>query len=363
MLIYFRVDASLLIGTGHVMRCLSLAEQLREEGNEVGFICRELQGNLINYIKSKGYVVHILLNLTETQSLQSAYRSSYEEWLGVPWLTDAEQTIAQLKQQKKQIDWLIIDHYALDGDYEKTIQPFVRKILVIDDLANRKHACSILLDHNYFDPLTSRYEDLVDSQCQLILGPNYALLRKEFQIKQPAARVRDGRIRNVLVSFGGVDLTGETMKTLQAIWPFAQQGLNVNVLLGKMNPHSKEIMEFCRTMPRCSAYGHVENMRALMEKADLAIGAGGTSTWERCSLGLPSLVITTAENQEGITDHISRTGAIGYLGRSNEVTSWMIHERVKQMMTHPEQCREMSVHAAQLVDGLGVQRISKELSK
>jgi UDP-2,4-diacetamido-2,4,6-trideoxy-beta-L-altropyranose hydrolase len=153
------------------------------------------------------------------------------------------------------------------------------------------------------------------------------------------------------------------MKTLQALWPFTQQGLVIHVLLGKMNPHNAAIMDFCHKMPHCTAYEHVENMRELMETADLAIGAGGTTTWERCCLGLPSLVITTAHNQEGLTEHVTRTGAAGYLGKSSEVTSWIIHERVKQMMTHPELCREMSARASQLVDGLGIPRICKELRK
>jgi UDP-2,4-diacetamido-2,4,6-trideoxy-beta-L-altropyranose hydrolase len=349
------------------MRCLSLAEQLRDEGNEIGFIGREHQGNLMNYIKSKGFTLYTIMNPLGKTSLQDSIYPTYEEWLGVPWQTDAEETIARLmivkKLAKKPIDWLVIDHYSLDAGYEKAMRPHVRKILVIDDLANRKHDCDLLLDHNYFDHMTSRYEGLVDRQCQLIVGPNYALLRKEFQAAQSTSRIRDGHIRNVLVSFGGVDLTGETMKTLQALWPLAQQGLSINVLLGKMNPHNTEIMDFCREMPRCSAYEHVENIRELMGKADLAIGAGGTTTWERCCLGVPSLVITTAQNQESLTEHITRTGAIGFLGKSNEVTSWMIHERVKQMMTHPELCLEMSARASKLVDGFGIQRIIKELSK
>jgi UDP-2,4-diacetamido-2,4,6-trideoxy-beta-L-altropyranose hydrolase len=153
------------------------------------------------------------------------------------------------------------------------------------------------------------------------------------------------------------------MKTLQALWPFAQHGLAVDVIVGKLNPNSAAILEFCRKMPHCTAYEHVENMTELMEKADLAIGAGGTMTWERCCLGLPSLVITTAHNQEGLTEQINRTGAIRFLGKSNQVTSWMIHEHVKQMMLNPALCREMSSCASSLVDGLGTERISKEMSK
>jgi UDP-2,4-diacetamido-2,4,6-trideoxy-beta-L-altropyranose hydrolase len=363
MLIYFRVDASLLIGTDHVMRCLSLAEQLHDEGNDIGFLCREQPGDLIDYIKSKGYTVHTLLNPVDKASDPNSDNPRYGEWLGVPWQVDAEQTLDQLQILAKPVDWLILDHYALDAQYEKTLRPHVRKILVIDDLANRKHDCDVLLDHNYFDNMTSRYEGLVNKQCQLVVGPTYALLRKEFQTALSTNRIRDGRIRNVLVSFGSVDITGETMKTLQALWPFAQQGLTVNVLLGKMNPHNAAIMEFCSEMPHCTAYEHLEKTRELMERADLAIGAGGTTTWERCCLGLPSLVISTSQNHEDLSEHITRTGTIGFLGKSNKVTSWIIHERVKQMMTHPEQCREMSARASQLVDGLGIQRISKELSK
>jgi UDP-2,4-diacetamido-2,4,6-trideoxy-beta-L-altropyranose hydrolase len=363
MLIYFRVDASLLIGTDHVIRCLSLAEQLHDEGNVIGFLCREQQGDLIDYIKSKGYTVHSLLNPVDQSSEPNSNNPLYEELLSVPWRLDADQTLDQLQMLEKPVDWLVLDHYALDAQYEKTLRPHVRKILVIDDLANRNHDCDVLLDHNYFDNMISRYEGLVNKWCQLVVGPTYALLRKEFQAVQSTARIRDGRIRNVLVSFSSVDITGETMKTLQALWPFAQQGLTVNVLLGKMNPHNAAIMEFCSEMPHCTAYDHLENTRELMERADLAIGASGTMTLERCSLGLPSLVISTTQNQEDFTEHLTRTGAIGFLGKSNKVTAWIIHERVKQMMTHPERCREMSTCASQLVDGLGIQRISKELSK
>jgi UDP-2,4-diacetamido-2,4,6-trideoxy-beta-L-altropyranose hydrolase len=346
------------------MRCLSLAEHLRKNGCDVRFICRDHEGNLVDYIQSKGYQTHKLI--TPSSERIGQYQESplyHASWLVVPWQMDAEQTIAHLQDESEPIDWLIIDHYAIDAAYEAAIRPYVSKIMVIDDLADRKHDCDLLLDQNYDNTSKNKYINLVPQACAIFVGPDYALLREEFRIARGAMKRRDGRIRAVLVSFGGVDITGETIKVLQALLPLVMKGLKLEVILGKMNPNTAAIIAFCRQMPHCRYYEHVENMTALMAEADLAIGSGGMTTWERCTLGLPSIVITTAHNQEKSTERVAKIGAIHYLGKSADITPSLIYGKVVQLMNDPPECLDMSSRAYELVDGLGLIRISEELRR
>lgn len=363
MLIYIRADASFQIGTGHVMRCLALADQLRKQGDTIRFLCRNHQGNLVSFIRNKGYSAYLLNDNSEDNLYSYSGKPQHEQWLGVPWQVDADQTVERLQEAEESIDWLIIDHYGLDEKYEKKLRFYVKNIMVIDDLADRQHDCDLLLDHNYYIDRETRYDGLVPSECRILTGSNFALLREEFHTARKALHQRDGSIRSLLLSFGGVDLTGETLKALRATEQLAHEGLRVKVILGKMNPNASSIIEFCGQMPNCSYYEHVDNMTKHMIEADLAIGSGGTTTWERCCLGLPSLVVTTAYNQERLSEHISQTGAIFYLGTSNEVTSQLIHDQVRRMMQNRSLCLDMSSRASTLVDGLGTKRIAKELSR
>jgi UDP-2,4-diacetamido-2,4,6-trideoxy-beta-L-altropyranose hydrolase len=363
MLVYVRADASLQIGTGHVMRCLALADQLRKQGVEVRFLCRDHEGNLIHYIKNKGYQAFLLHSESGYIIPSSSGQPLHEHWLGVSWQLDAEQTVEQLQAAEKSVDWLIVDHYALDGRYETRVRPYVGQVMVIDDLADRPHDADLLLDQNYFSDTSGRYDRLVPAGCRMLTGPAYALLRGEFREAKLSAAPRKGLVRTLLLSFGGVDLTEETMKALSAVEPLVRQGLRVEVILGKMNPNASSILSFCRQMPNCTAYEHVERVTELMAKADLAVGAGGTTTWERCCMGLPSIVITTASNQERFIEHTAQTRAIVYLGPSSSVTSGAIYDQVQLMMNSRRLCLDISSRASLLVDGLGTQRVIKELNR
>ncbi|MBP1993971.1 UDP-2,4-diacetamido-2,4,6-trideoxy-beta-L-altropyranose hydrolase [Paenibacillus eucommiae] len=376
MLVYFRADASLQIGSGHIMRCLSLAEQLRKQGADVLFLCRDLEGNLAVYLTGKGY--HVVMLPAQNESGTKAenlgsdinpaerfYTGSppHESWLGVPWSVDRDQTIVRLQEETRKVDWFIIDHYALDAKYEQAIRPYIGKLMVIDDLADRDHACDLLLDHNYYADMGSRYEGWLPGSCRTLLGPSYALLRLEFREAKASAVRRDGQVRNILLSFGGVDLTNETLKALYALQPLVRHDMQIEVILGKLNPHAEAVAELCQQIPGCRVYVNVDNMTEFMAGVDLAIGAGGTTTWERCCLGLPSVIITTAGNQERLTEHIARTDAICYLGKSDEVTPPQIREAVERIMRSPQAYLHMSACAAALVDGLGTERVVKVLKE
>ena len=320
--IVFRVDSSTQIGSGHLMRCLTLANQLKSKA-EILFISRNLEGNLKYSIAQSGFKnIELLPANNQTELL------GYEKWLTVKPEQDAKEVKEILKNLDTEL--LVVDSYAIDENWEKIIRPYVKKIMVIDDLANRKHDCDILLDQNYYADMNDRYNGLVSDKCKLLLGPTYALLREEFYIEKKKQRQRDGRIKNILVFFGGSDLTNETMKTLRALVALDREDITVNVVVGGSNQYKDAVKEFCQRYQWMNYYCQINNMAEMMNQADLAIGAGGTTTWERCFLGLPAIVIAVAENQVKIAEDCARSGFIEYLGLNAFVSEELIINSINQ---------------------------------
>ncbi|WP_229711320.1 UDP-2,4-diacetamido-2,4,6-trideoxy-beta-L-altropyranose hydrolase [Pectinatus frisingensis] len=315
MVIVFRVDSSIQIGSGHLMRCLTLAGQLQKKSNaNIIFICRNLEGNLSNLVKTHGYKL-ILLPAVD---IFVSKLDGYAKWLTVSQDYDAYETMQQLKDLSP-VDYIVVDSYAIDKKWEIQIRPYVNKIMVIDDLANRKHDCDILLDQNFYLDNDIRYIGMVPQKCKMLLGPRYALLRDEFHQVKNKMRIRDGSIKNILIFFGGSDLTNETMKALKAIALLRNKDITVNVITGENNSHNNEIEKYCTQYDNIHYYCQVDNMAEFMNEADIAIGAGGTTTWERCFLGLPAIVIAVAENQVKICEDCAKEGFIIYLGYYIEV--------------------------------------------
>lgn len=319
MRIAIRVDSSTAIGSGHLMRCLTLAERMRKEKNaEVHFISRDLEGHLHGKVKDAGFVLHVLPRHPLNQNLDG-----YVAWLTVPQDVDAVETKAVLRELGK-VDCLAVDNYALDIDWEREMRPLTDKIFVIDDLANRKHDCDILLDQNFYLDKEKRYVGLVPEDCKLLLGPRHALLREEFYEARKHLRQRDGILRNILVFYGGSDLTNETMKTLHALQVFHEMHpeIMVDVIVGGSNPHREKIKSFCDEpdLKKWICYHlPVDNMAEYMARADLMLGAGGTTTWERCFLELPAIVTAIADNQVQIAEDCATAGYITYLGCAAEI--------------------------------------------
>lgn len=338
MNIFFRVDSSYEMGTGHVMRCLTLANELEKRSARVSFICRDLPGNLANYMMNKGYPVFLL-----------PFRSdrTNASWLQVDWQTDAMET-AEILIASPPVDCLIIDHYGIDQSWETFIEENVTKIVVIDDLANRPHQCSIVIDQNCSDA-EDRYKDLVPKSCVKLVGTSYAIYRPEFRLAKKQLADRDGRINRILVFFGGTDPTNETLKTLQALSGFRFSGLHIDVVVGEMNKNKHIVRQMCRHMPNVFFHCQIDYMAVLMRKAGLSIGAGGSSTWERCYLGLPSLLIITADNQMEITKLVHERGAACCLGVSAEVTTKRIENGINTMLANPLLVKEMSEKALELM--------------
>jgi len=338
MNIVIRTDASIKIGTGHVMRCLTLANQLKRHGVEVTFVCRNLEGHSISYLREQGMEVSIL--------------QSYE----VQWKLDAEETIAIIKEMDNEADLVIVDHYGLDGRWEKELRHYTRQIMVIDDLADRSHDCDLLLDQNYYLNMKERYIGLVPDHCVQMLGPDYVLLRDEFLQVANEPRERTGQINNILVFFGGTDPTEETIKALEAIKELNITEIEINVVVGASNPKCHEIELMCEEMENTNFHCQVSNMAELMWKADLAIGAGGSTAWERCLVGLPSLTVVLAENQFELTRTVANQGATIYLGESSELAKESYRKAIIKSIQNPNYLKKMAARCKEIVD---LQKVEK----
>jgi UDP-2,4-diacetamido-2,4,6-trideoxy-beta-L-altropyranose hydrolase len=349
VLVCIRTDASLEIGSGHVMRCLTLAAALRARGARVQFLCRDLPGNLCGLIESRQFSV---LRLAANRHARSQASPDME------WEDDAAQSVALLSGLAP-VNWLVVDHYGLDARWENALRASVDRIMVIDDLANRAHHCDLLLDQNYYVDPALRYPDLLAPGCRQLLGPTYALLRPEFGAARAARGARDGQVRRLMVFFGASDLGNDTMKAVLAIRQ-AAPALLLDVVVGVNNPHRKAIHAATAQMAGARCHEHAD-MAALMSAADLYVGAAGTTTWERCCMGLPSLVITVAANQEQAVAALDSLGVLKSLGASGRVSQDALAMAIADALASPGQLAESGRRAMALVDGQGTLRCSDAL--
>lgn len=357
MMVAFRVDASTKIGTGHVMRCLTLAEELRKRNCKVRFICRAHPGHMADKISSKGFQLSLLPAPNEAYEVASG-QNDYADWLGVKQEEDARQTLKAL--ENKNPDWLIVDHYSLDARWEKTLRKYADQIMVVDDLANREHDCDLLLDQNYFREPEKRYKGFLPEHCDTLLCPKYALLRPAFCQARKFCRMRGNVISRVLVYFGGNDPDNLTGLALEALSDKNLNHLLVDAVIGPNNPHQEKLENLVEQRPGTRLHVQPENFTELMLRADLCIGAGGTTTWERLCLGLPSLVITVAENQEEFTKDLDKDGYVKWLGRKQDVSLAKIKSCLQAEVDKP-QSDELFSNSPLPVDGLGVMRVAEKI--
>ena len=326
----FRVDSSSLIGAGHVVRCLSLATALREHGAECMFVCRNLDGNLMPLIREKGFS-GVLLPGTD----------------GIPgWAKDAEETKAAITGRS--MDWVVVDHYGLDAAWEQFLRQTGARLLAIDDIANRPHDCDLLLDQNLPDK-TAAYRKLVPETCGMMIGPHYALLDRSYSEARPSARQRSGPVKRVLVYFGG-GRHGALMKSvLEAI-----SHINPDIVVDAVIGQSDTVIP-TDALANLRYHAKLPTLAPLMAEADLAIGASGTSNWERCCLGLPSAVVTVAENQEPVAEALERSGIVVNLGRAEHLGTEDFVALLSPLLTEPLDAG-WSDRCHALVDGEGARR-------
>jgi len=358
MNIVIRVDAGMQIGTGHIMRCLTLAEELHRRNVHVQFICRAHPGHLGNMVSSKGFSITLLP--APIQSVETLQKNDiYAEWLGVSQKEDAMQTIAALTPRK--IDWLIVDHYGLDHEWETILRPYTHKIMIIDDIANRKHVCDLLLDQNFSQKLEERYSGLIPLHCNLLLGPRYALLKPEYAEYRKIQTPRNGKIDKILIFMGGSDNVNLTGKVLELLSIPELIHIEVDVVLGENNPHRNEILQQAKNRPNTIVYNARPHLADLMAQADLAIGAGGVTTWERMCLGVPTLVISIADNQKPACQALSDAGFINYVCDWKDIGHINIKEYILSLLEMEDILRFQSVVSQTLVDGRGAVRVTESL--
>ena len=345
MKVTFRVDASLKIGTGHVMRCLTLAQVLKENGANVEFICRLYEGNLIDKIRLNGFNVH---ELESPEGGEVDNKLAHFHWLGETQQQDADDCINILKVEK--IDWLIVDNYGLDRDWQRNLKPYYEKLMVIDDLADRQFDCNMLLNQN-LGIQKENYKNKVPNNCELLLGCDYALLRLEFAELREKALEKRGKaktIKNILISMGGSDVNNITYDILQNI----DNSFNIVVVLGKKSPHNK-MLENYAINKNIEVVIDANNMAELILDADLSIGAGGSTSWERCCLGLPTLLYIAADNQRLIAENLEKMGSVKIvknLGKDLQV-----------IVNNSSLWKSMSKNASTICDGLGANKVAKYL--
>lgn len=314
------------------MRCLSLAGVMATNGWNV-----------------------IFCGLAQTLEIVPALSQSSYGWQTLETADSAMELATHIPQG---CDLLVVDHYNLDQAFEHSCRDFARRILVIDDLANRAHDCDFVLDQTYGRSIED-YLPLVPQHCQQLIGPDFSLLRAQFSQARKHALKRRGanmKLDRVLISFGATDSHNLTERSLLALEQTAFEG-NADVILGPQTPHLESVRAIAAQSPfDVTVHGAVEDMAALMTQADLAIGAGGTTSWERCCLGLPSLIVIVADNQSLITRELDKAGAATSVGWHETVTVNDIAGKISAFQLDLQSLKIMSDKAAAICDGLGAQR-------
>ena len=346
-----RVDASDEIGTGHFMRCLALADGLKARGARVRFVSRHALQHLLGLATDSG---HECVSIGSPAEPMVAGGLEHAAWLGTSQQADARDTRKALAGGDW--DWLVVDHYALDARWESALRGSARRILAIDDIADRAHDCDLLLDQNLHPDAERRYAGRTPEHCRRLLGPRYALLREEFARLRAGTAPRDGRVRRVLVFFGGVDAAGHTRAAIEALAGLVGRKLQVDVVVGAQNEQRGQIEA------RCAALGfacHVQTARMaeLMAAADLALGAGGSASWERCCLGLPALALAVADNQKELVEDAALAGLLC----APTLEAAPLADHLRGLLDHPLLLRAMSRNGMQAVDGRGAGRVLRAM--
>jgi len=384
MNIAFRTDASLQMGSGHVMRCLTLADALTSQGAQCHFISRAHPGHLMAVVQQRGYMTNCLPALIQqgvaainnsatntastplptqlpTQPSTQPTEPAHAAWLDSTWQADATASAAVLASL--QPDWLVVDHYALDQRWEEAVAPHYKKLMVIDDLADRAHRCDLLLDQN-LGRQPQDYAALVPAHCQLLIGPYYALLRPEFAALRPYSlqrRQAQPALRQLLITMGGVDQPNATGKVLQALKTCALPAdCRITVVMGLTAPWLQTVRELAAQMPWPSeVVVNVNDMAQRMADSDLAIGAAGSTSWERCCLGLPTLMVVLADNQRGIASGLELAGVAIALNLDNcDRFDKSLKDAVDHLVNYETALMSLSQAAAKVTNGCGANLVT-----
>ena len=340
-IIFIRVDSSTKIGYGHFMRCMALADTL-QKNFEINFITRSLEGSLISDIQKKGFGIFRFYSNSEKINEKN----------------DAQKTISLIKKHSGSKNILIVDNYQLSKKWETDVKPFVHKLIVIDDLSNRSHNCDLLIDQNLHTKVNGLYKGLIPLNCVKLIGPKFSMIRKEFRMMRKSVKPRTFPIKKILVSFGGSDIENQTPVALNSIKKMNGK-INVDVVVGKANKCKKTLKIFCNKNKHFTYHEQIDNIADLMLSSDLSIGSSGSTTWERCSLGLPAIVSISSNDQRDTANSLSKKKCVINLGDVKKVKESSYINAITNLKKND--LRNMSKNSMSLVDGNGTQRIFKHI--
>ena len=357
MEIAIRTDASHAIGSGHLMRCLALASEMRKVGWKVVFVSSGREEKWIDLIKGNNFeceVIESSLDLCHSLHVDS------EEPEG-NWQRDAVETKQVLKNRR--IGWLIVDHYGLGSYWESALRACTKNIMVIDDLADRKHDCDILVDCVY-GRTHDNYFGLVPSKCEMLLGTKYALIRPEFcELRNKALKIRSDHksIQRVLVSLGGVDkgnLTEKVINVLQRInW---RTNIELDIVVGHGYQHISRIKKQIDSIPfEAKLNIGVNDMATRIINAEIGVGTFGVSTWERFCLGLPSVNIVSEANQLEAVEKLEQLECAGIVHM--HLLENQIRSTINEIVSDTKIYRQLTKSCSRLVDGRGLFRVVSKL--
>lgn len=341
MNVLFRVDASLQIGIGHLVRCFALAQTLKDSGHRVQFLGKSLNASL-----SKPFSDEKI----EFRNFQNSSGA----------IQDGQNTLEQAREFRA--DWIVFDGYQFGLDYQKELRAQGRfKILGIDDLAKDFFDSDLLLNQNVYAE-EKMYREKVASGTKLLLGSSYALLRREFRQANHRSR-NNGSVKRVLITMGGADPLNQTGKALEALNKL-KEDFAIDVVVGPNNPHAEALEGLAGSHAKqVELHRDTMNLRALMFQADLAITAAGSTCWELCSIGLPSILLVLSDNQRGVAESLGQSGTAKNLGWHENVDANMIAESAAQLINDQNLRKQMSQRASRLVDGQGAVRVQSEMER
>lgn len=345
--IVFRVDASKEIGLGHLMRCMVLSAEMMKYNVEIHFISAAMINAYRDDIIKSGFFFKLIHSDNRNHKV----------------IDDAKHTLSYLKAIEN-VDLLVVDHYEIDIRWEKIVRSSAKKIVVIDDLANRKHDCDILIDQNY-SANNNRYKNLLGKNTKVLLGPDYALLRSEFCTTRKRAGVADtikSSVRRINICFGSSDIKGDTVRVLSVLKPQIQnKDVDIDIILGKHSPQINVITSWVERYKNITLYLSPSCIGSILSKADIAIGAAGTMTWERACLGIPSITLSVADNQEALANDCAIYGSHIYLGKTEEVQTSYLKAAILFLISNMSLRKSLNRKSLALVDGRGVLRVIKQL--
>jgi UDP-2,4-diacetamido-2,4,6-trideoxy-beta-L-altropyranose hydrolase len=350
--IVFRCDASNLMGGGHVMRCLTLAGALADAGAIVTFVAAAMPEPLIKRIADAGCDLKRVAASAEMERDASGWESPPQS--AEAQLADASSTGAAVGEA----DWVVVDHYLLDATWHSAARGFAQRVAVIDDLANRSYDCDLLLDQTC-GRLAEDYSGLVAGGTRILAGATYALLRPEFASERPAAldrRQAGGPVQRILVSMGTVDPDGTTAGIVEQLLAIAPE-CAVDAVTGTEPVGLNRLQELATRHPNLAIHVDTNRMAELMRDADLAVGAAGTTTWERCCLGLPTVAVVLADNQRLAADNLEQAAAVVRTDCLEAVPAL-----VRGLLDDKELRLRMIAAAAAVTDGLGAERLAAAMT-